>query len=115
MIQKKTVFYLDPPYTRDVRSDNIYAYEMETEEHKKLMEKLSNIEGKFILSGYNNELYDELLKDYRKREIVVKSSLKVKENVERTEVLWFNYPEYEEHGFLNQIRYGGTAIIDDVI
>ena len=55
-----TLFYLDPPYTfNENRSKRIaYKHEMADGDHVELVEILKGIKGKFLLSGYGNELYD---------------------------------------------------------
>jgi len=55
-----TLFYLDPPYTRGSRRDGWYTHEMDDSDHIKLIERLVNIEGMSVLSGYNNPLYEVL-------------------------------------------------------
>jgi DNA adenine methylase len=53
-----TAIYLDPPYVHDSRVvKDAYAYEMSREDHEQLLETLGSIKGKFILSGYTNDLY----------------------------------------------------------
>lgn len=53
-------FYLDPPYTADTRTaPDVYAHEMPREKHVELLKVLSEIDGKFLLSGYRSKLYDK--------------------------------------------------------
>lgn len=53
-----TLFYLDPPYLPETRSaPDVYAHEMTREQHAELLGLLGAVEGKFLLSGYANELY----------------------------------------------------------
>lgn len=55
-----TLFYCDPPYlpaTRTARA--VYRHEMSPEQHLELLEALQGIKGKFILSGYRSNLYDD--------------------------------------------------------
>jgi DNA adenine methylase len=55
----RTLFYLDPPYMGAVRErPGQYDFELADEQHEQLLETLSRIEGKFLLSGYANELYN---------------------------------------------------------
>lgn len=57
---KDTFFYLDPPYVKATRSKK-YAYRHDCESvHKELLEIIPTIKGKFILSGYESELYKDL-------------------------------------------------------
>lgn len=54
-----TVFYLDPPYLPETRaSKSVYEHEMSADAHAELLGVLSNIKGKFLLSGYRSTMYD---------------------------------------------------------
>ena len=56
-----TLFYLDPPYLHQTRvSRGAYANEMTNRQHECLLEALSRIRGKFILSGYRSTIYDDI-------------------------------------------------------
>lgn len=58
---KDTLFYLDPPYMACTRREmDLYPYETSDTDHEDLIELCRNIEGKVILSGYDNKLYNEL-------------------------------------------------------
>lgn len=53
-----TLFYSDPPYLRTTRTaPDVYQYEMTLEQHEQLLTTLASIKGKFILSAYQNDLY----------------------------------------------------------
>jgi len=55
-----TLFYLDPPYLHETRvATDAYAHEMTLEQHRELLTLLLGVKGRFILSGYPSELYDE--------------------------------------------------------
>jgi len=54
-----TLFYLDPPYLSSTRtSPDVYRHEMSGMDHEELLVALHFIKGKFLLSGYNNTLYE---------------------------------------------------------
>lgn len=92
----KTLFYCDPPYLHSTRGDNnAYAYEMEEEEHRELAEVLRSCEGKVAISGYRNDVMDQLYKGWNRFDAPVKKTHSVKE--ERQESLWMSYepPEVE--------------------
>lgn len=55
------LFYCDPPYTTDVRTNDIYAVEMNMDEQKELCELLVDCKSDIALSAYRNPLYDNLL------------------------------------------------------
>lgn len=88
---KDTLFYLDPPYVHSTRKKkNLYQHEMGNKEHKKLIDYIQNIEGQFVLSGYDNEIYKSLYK-YEKHIFNVycyAEKVKGKKRNKRTEYLW---------------------------
>ena len=91
-----TLFYCDPPYPHDSRSDqNAYAYEMTDAEHRKLADVLHKVEGKVALSSYDSELMDELYSNWNRIEAPVKMCHSSK--APRREVLWTNYPPESEY------------------
>lgn len=86
----ETLFYCDPPYTHDSRTDlNAYAYEMTNEQHRKLAEVLHSVKGKVALSGYHSPLMKELFGDWRYIQAPERLVHSVK--AARTEVLWVNF------------------------
>ncbi len=91
----KTLFYLDPPYLHSTRvTTGDYECEMTAEQHRRLLEVLTGIEGKFILSGYRSDLYDRYADKYgwHREDIEIDnkaSSAKTKEK--KVECLWMNY------------------------
>ena len=90
-----TLFYCDPPYVHETRSTTgEYKYEMSIEQHQRLLETLSGIEGKFMLSGYPSTLYSDWSDKHKwtchEYKIDNKAaSGKVKEV--KTECLWCNF------------------------
>ena len=38
-----------------------YKHEMSVDDHRRLLERILTLEGKVLLSGYRNEMYDEML------------------------------------------------------
>lgn len=61
-----TLFYLDPPYVLETRSQKTkgkyyYEHEMQDQAHRELIELLLNVQGKVILSGYEHEIYNPLV------------------------------------------------------
>lgn len=53
-----TLFYCDPPYLPETReAKRVYAHEMTYEQHQQLLDTLAEIQGKFMLSGYQNPFY----------------------------------------------------------
>lgn len=89
---EKAFFYLDPPYSkRSRKSYNDYAFEFSDENHFELANKLYDIKGKAMVSGYDCSLMNELYKDFRKVKLPIK-----KNNIRSgavQEVIWMNYEE----------------------
>jgi DNA adenine methylase len=90
-----TLFYCDPPYVHETRSTTgEYAFEMTEDQHRELLDVLSKIQGKFMLSGYPSELYREweFRSGWNRHDYLIDnkaSSGKVKET--KTECLWCNF------------------------
>lgn len=82
------LIYADPPYTPDVRRGRIYGYEMlDQGQHEKLLQLLLKHSGPVVLSGYDNELYNDMLKGWHtetKRAVANSAAI-------RTEKLWLNF------------------------
>lgn len=87
---KEEVFiYADPPYLLSTRKGYLYENEMTDEEHEELLMTLKEHKGKVMISGYDNKLYNELLKGWR-----ISTCRAVAENsTMRTEKIWMNYSE----------------------
>lgn len=88
--------YADPPYISSTRSSKgeYGDHEMDDEDHWKLLDTLANIKGKFMLSGYDNRLYQHSADKHgwncHKFELPNNaSSAKSKER--KTECLWCNF------------------------
>lgn len=90
---KKTLHYVDPPYVLNTRYNGdktkCYNFEMKDDQHVELCEFLKQLNGTVILSGYDNELYNDLLKGWIKhhRKAYADGAK------ERKEVLWINRQE----------------------
>jgi DNA adenine methylase len=86
-------FYLDPPY---VGSDCGHYDGYSQEDFDMLLDQLSKIEGKFLLSSYPNASVERYLKQhgwYQKRfESTVSVANTSKHSKKKTEVLTANYP-----------------------
>jgi len=91
----KTLFYCDPPYVHHTRSTTgEYAFEMTETEHAELLETLSTVQGKFMLSGYPSELYTrwEQKHGWNRHDFEIDNkaaSGKIKQK--KTECLWCNF------------------------
>ncbi len=92
---ENTLFYLDPPYMPDTRSEgstSIYEYEMTVENHIEMLTLAKNSRAKIIISGYSCALYNRTLKGWKtKKKVVANHSSQAKTKETRTEMLWMNY------------------------
>jgi DNA adenine methylase len=88
-----TLFYCDPPYVHETRvSKNSYQHEMTAEEHQTLLAALLECKGKVMLSGYPSQLYDSMLKDWKRHTFDLPNNAAGGATKRRmTEVLWCNF------------------------
>jgi len=93
----QTLFYLDPPYLHATRaSTDDYHHEMTAAQHERLLITLRGIEGKFLLSGYRSELYDDCAaaNGWRRHDFDLPNNAAGGDSKRRmTECLWLNYQE----------------------
>lgn len=92
----KTLFYCDPPYLHETRSSTgeYGEYEMTEEDHRDLLATLSEIQGRFMLSGYRSPLYDDRATFYgwHRADVDLPNNASGKKKKERkTECVWMNY------------------------
>lgn len=92
---EKTLFYCDPPYLAETReTTGEYEHEMAIEDHHALVATLSEIKGRFILSGYNSVLYNRFMADcgWRREEKQIDNKASSKKTKDKkTECLWMNF------------------------
>ncbi|MGO8757013.1 MAG: DNA adenine methylase [Terracidiphilus sp.] len=87
---RNTLFYCDPPYVHDSRTDKkAYGFEMKDAEHSELSFVLHRCKGKVAISGYRCDLMDELYKGWKRFDAPEKMCHSVKKS--RTEALWVNF------------------------
>lgn len=79
--------YVDPPYLHGTRKNYLYRYEMEDGEHVELLKLLADHPGKILVSGYDNDLYNEMLSGWNKAQ----KKTQAEAGIPRTETLWMNY------------------------
>lgn len=85
-----TLFYVDPPYAHESRSDQrAYGFEMSDEDHRRLAQVLRSAKGLIAVSGYRCPLMDEIYGDWRRHDAAVKQTHSSK--ALRQECLWTNY------------------------
>lgn len=83
----KCLIYCDPPYLLSTRKGKQYNIEMSDKDHEELLQVLLESKSKVMLSGYESDLYDDLLRGWRK---VEKDNL-TQSLKKRKEILWMNY------------------------
>lgn len=91
----KCLFYIDCPYLHETRTaTKAYEYEMTEEDHVRLLNQLTTLKGKFILSGYPSDLYQEHAYTHRWKVRVVdidnKASSAKKKEIKH-ECIWTNF------------------------
>lgn len=82
-----TLIYLDPPYLQSLRKKNMYANEMSLSEHEILLKKVKSSNSMIIISGYDSDLYNTELNDWRTDEKITTAQMGLK----RIEKLWMNF------------------------
>lgn len=89
----ETLFYLDPPYLHSTRTNaDRYVHEMTAHAHRRLLETIKLCRGMVLLSGYPNELYDEQLTGWDRREFEIDNkSAGGKTKRKQTEYVWMNF------------------------
>ena len=99
---KNVLIYCDPPYMLHTRHGKQYKCEMADNEHKDLLSTLLKHKGPVIVSGYDTDLYNEMLEGWTKMETVSYSQVCTK----KKEIIWMNYKPYAQQitidEFINQ-------------
>lgn len=63
---QECLIYADPPYLKSTRSKRLYFKEMlDEDEHIKLLETLLQHKGSVVISGYDSDLYNSMLKNWK--------------------------------------------------
>ncbi len=91
----ETLFYADPPYlhqTRHQGAGRCYQHEMNNKDHEHLLLQLRALKGFVVLSGYDNELYNDYLLGWGKKYKTASADGHGK----RTEVLWIKSPDQKD-------------------
>lgn len=85
---ESTFIYIDPPYMKETRKKkNQYNHEMTDEQHAELLQIVKESDCKIMISAYENELYDNILADWKKEH----KSTTAECSRKRTETLYMNY------------------------
>ena len=89
-----TLFYVDPPYMFETRSQKRigndlyhgYRHELDDEAHAALLQQLVELCGMVVVSGYATAFYDQALAGWLR----VEKQAMADRGEARTEVLWIN-------------------------
>jgi len=90
---EEVLFYCDPPYMPTSRiSNQRYTHEMSIEDHYRFLWSLRKLKGQAVVSGFDHEMYNDFLYDWRRVEIERKFSITNNSTSDhmrtKTEVLW---------------------------
>lgn len=90
------LLYVDPPYLSRTRNSQGYEHEAGDEEHHiELLTELREVAAAVVLSGYDDDLYNDMLPGWHKTVLRSRSQLGRK----TTEVLWANRPPQDQLDF----------------
>ncbi|EOA4403840.1 DNA adenine methylase [Citrobacter amalonaticus] len=86
-----TLHYIDPPYMPETRSKGhrYYRHEMTVEGHEQLLAVAGTLTGMVMISGYDCEVYNDMLTDWKKTEKASRISSGRGTGI-KTECLWIN-------------------------
>jgi DNA adenine methylase len=89
-----TFDYVDPPYYHPTRaSTKEYGkWEMDEAQHIALLKVLREVQGMVMVSGYPNQLYDDLLHDWKRYTLEIPNQASgAREKRVMVEKIWLNY------------------------
>jgi DNA adenine methylase len=89
----QSLFYIDCPYLHRTRTaPQVYVHEMTTKEHVTLLHTIRQCEGKVMISGYPDPLYEHLLRSWNRTTFdLPNNAAGGAEKKRMTEALWMNY------------------------
>jgi len=93
----QTLYYCDSPYLQSTRTTSaVYGeYEMSEQDHQDLLETLTGIKGRFLLSAYRSERYDAFARQHGWRRVdfdLPNNAAGGKSKRRMIESVWMNYP-----------------------
>lgn len=84
---RNVLIYCDPPYMLETRHDKQYRCEMDAEDHEELLKLLLEHKGPVVISGYETELYNNMLAGWNRYETIAYSNVCSK----KREIIWMNF------------------------
>ena len=103
------LIYADPPYMLDTRHGKQYRCEMGDNGHNELLDAALAHKGPVLLSGYDNPLYNERLKNWHREEATSYSQV----GSRKREVLWMNFKpvnvqmDFKDFGICQEVQERG--------
>lgn len=88
----KVLVYCDPPYMLETRHGKQYRMEMADDEHEELLNTMLNHKGPALISGYDTDLYNDMLRNWHREGTVCYSQVCSK----KREVLWMNFEPFNQ-------------------
>jgi DNA adenine methylase len=88
--------YLDPPYVPGSRKrKKIYRHEYNEARHEELLQLIGNSKAKILISGYEHDLYHDILHTWNLDKIISYDTA----NQKRVECIWMNYRPQQKYLF----------------
>ncbi|MDE6912711.1 MAG: DNA adenine methylase, partial [Lachnospiraceae bacterium] len=84
---ENVLIYCDPPYMLETRHGKQYRCEMDDSEHEELLKVLLRHKGAVLISGYDTDLYRDMLGKWTSRVTTSYSQVCTK----KKEMLWMNF------------------------
>lgn len=84
---RKVLIYLDPPYLLETRRGKQYRFEMDRTDHIVLLDSAKAHKGPVLISGYESDLYNDMLQGWHQEETTCYSQVGSK----KKEILWMNF------------------------
>lgn len=100
-LDAETIIYADPPYLPETRRrSRVYRCDYSKHDHERLLECLTSLPCKILLSGYPSTLYERYLASWSVHRFEAKTHVGMRE-----EWVWFNY---QKPTVLHDDRYLGN-------
>lgn len=97
---KNVLIYCDPPYMLETRHGKQYRCEMDDKDHEILLRLLLQHKGLVLISGYDTDMYRDMLKGWNRFENVSYSQV----CTQKREIIWMNYDPPNKQLSLKDIK-----------
>jgi DNA adenine methylase len=88
-LDSNTLIYVDPPYHPDTRRrPRVYRFDYTIGDHERLLECLTALPCKILISGYPSALYESRLSGWSVHRFFARTHVDTRE-----ECVWFNFPK----------------------